>query len=120
MMIALLLALALAQPDPVAMAAAGLVAQIEDDNGGPDTMMTSITSQGCAVEITGKGKNWALDMTKVEALALEDTFVYVAAPPHKLAIVGDASKPDQAAKLKALATALGDIATRCRPKSSAL
>ncbi len=116
-MIGLLLALALAQPDPVAMAAAGLVAQIEDDNGGPDAMMTSITSQGCAVEITGKGRSWALDMTRVEALALEDTFVYIAATPQKLAIVGDASKTDQAAKLKALAAALSGIATRCRPKS---
>ena len=114
-MIGLLFAFALAQTDPVATAADGLVAQIEDDNG-PDAMMTSIRSEHCSVAITGNGKVWTLDMTKVEALSLEDTFVYIAAPPNKLAIVGDAEKPDQAARLKALAAALRDIAARCRPK----
>ena len=117
-MIALPLALAVAQPDPVATAAAGLVAQIEDDNG-PDAKMTSIRSQGCLLAIAGEGKKWSVDMTKVEALSLEDTFVYIAAPPHKLAIVGDASQADQAAKLKALATALGKVAARCRQNNQA-
>lgn len=116
MMIGPLLAFALAQTDPVAVAAAGLIAEIEDDNGGPDAMMTAIRSQGCTVEITGKDRSWTLDLSKTEALALEDTFIYVVAPPHRLAIVGDVSKPDQAAKLKALVTALGEIATRCRAR----
>ena len=117
-MIALPLAFALAQSDPVAVAGAGLVAQIEDDNG-PDAKMTSIRSRRCALAIAGEGKKWSVDMTKVEALSLADTFVYIATPPLKLAIVGDASKADQAAKLKALATALGEVAARCRQNSQA-
>lgn len=110
----LALALALAGADPIAAAARGLAAEIEDDNG-PDFAMESIAGRGCTVTIAGHGHRWTIDMTNARAVTLGDTFVYVAAPPVALAIVGDASKPDQAAKLKGLATALTDLAARCRP-----
>lgn len=103
------------QSNPIGEAAAGLRAEIEDDNG-PDAMMTAIASAGCTVTIGGvEGRRWTLDMTRTQAVALEDTFVYVAAGEAKLAIVGEASRPDQAAKLRALADALTALASRCTP-----
>ena len=117
-MIALALALAVlaaqaAPADPIAAAAAGLSpAEIEDDNG-PDMPLTAISSAGCMVTIIGRDAAFAVDMRQSAAVALEDTFVFVKAGTVQLAIVGDASRSDQAAKLKALATALVDLATKC-------
>ncbi len=103
------------QADPVAAAVVGLSpAEIEDDNG-PDMPLVAMTSAGCRVEVVGRDARFAVDMTKVAALSLEDTFVFIESGPVRLAIVGDASKPDQAAKLAALATALTTITQRCTP-----
>lgn len=110
---ALLLLLQAPAADPVAAAATRLnPAEIEDDNG-PDMPFLGASSSGCAVNIRGRDKTFALDMAKVTGLAREDTFVFIAAGTHKLAIVGDASQPDQDAKLTALAQALAAVAGRC-------
>lgn len=112
-MLLLALALQAASVDPVATAAKGLKpAEIEDDNG-PDMPFLTAASAGCAVTVRGRDKTFELDMTKTEGVAREDTFVFVAAGGVKLAIVGDASKPDQDKKLTALAQAVIAVANRC-------
>lgn len=102
--------------DPIAKAFAGLRAVIEDDIN-PDTKIISMKTTGCQTHVVAKARQWTIDWSKAEAVALEDTFVYVVAPPVKFAIVGDASKPDQAAKLRALAVAMREMAERCRVAS---
>lgn len=116
-MLALALAL-LVQGDPVAAAATGLTpAEIEDDKG-PDMPFLGATSAGCTITLRGQDRTFALDMSKVEGLARENTFVFVQTDEHKLAIVADVSKPDQAAKLDALAQAMIAVANRCMKQPS--
>jgi hypothetical protein len=101
--------------DPIAEAATGLNAQIEDDvRPGGDIRLVSFKTKGCKTRMAGTTRKWTIDWSKAEMVALEDTFVFVAAPPIKLAIVGDASIPDQAAKLVALNAAMQDAAARCK------
>jgi hypothetical protein len=71
-------------------------------------------TKGCKTQIVGTTRKWTIDWRKVKIVALEDTFVFVAAPPVQLAIVGDASIPEQAAKLAALNAAMKQAAARCR------
>ncbi len=104
-----------APADPIAAAANGLIAQIEDDNeAGDDSMLLSITTTDCQSVLVGTSRQWTIDWRKAEMVAPGDTFVFIDVPPVKLAIVGDASKPDQAAKLNALFTAMSDVGMRCR------
>ncbi len=104
-----------ATTDPIAAAASGLTAQIEDDmRPGDDSMLVSMKTKGCKTRMTGTTRKWTIDWRKAEMVSLQDTFVFVSAPPIKLAIVGDASIPDQAAKLAALNAAMQDAATRCK------
>lgn len=46
-------------------------------------------------------------------VSLQDSFVFVDAPPVRIAIVADASRPDQVARLRALSSAMQKIARRC-------
>jgi hypothetical protein len=101
--------------DPIAVAATGLNAQIEDDiRPGGDIRLVSFKTNGCKTRMVGSTRKWTIDWRKTEMVAFEDTFIFVSAPPIKLAIVGDASIPDQAAKLAALNAAMRGAATRCR------
>ncbi len=101
--------------DPIAQAAVGLNAQIEDDvRASGDIRLVSFKTKGCKTRMIGTTRKWTIDWRKADMIALEDTFVFVSAPPVKLAIVGDASIPDQATKLVALNAAMQDAATRCR------
>jgi hypothetical protein len=102
--------------DPVAKAFAGLNAVIEDDIHS-DTKLLSIKTMRCRTRVVAAARAWTIDWSKAEAVVLEDTFIYVLAPPVKFAIVGDASKPDQAAKLRALTVAMQGMAVRCRVAS---
>ncbi len=101
--------------DTIALASDGLNAQIEDDvNPGGDSRLVSMKTIGCKTELIGSTRQWTIDWRKTEMVAPGDTFVFVDAPPVKLAIVGDASKPDQAAKLNALYAAMSVIEERCK------
>ena len=101
--------------DTIGLAADGLDAQIEDDvNPGGDSLLVSMKTTGCKTELIGSTRQWTIDWRKTEMVAPGDTFVFVDAPPVKLAIVGDASKPDQAAKLSALYAAMSAIGARCK------
>jgi hypothetical protein len=101
--------------DPIAQAVKGLNAVIEDDIH-PDTKLISMKTKKCETRVVAAARQWTINWTKAETVALEDTFVYVVAPPVKFAIVGDASKPDQAAKLQMLTRAMRTMADLCRPK----
>jgi hypothetical protein len=93
----------------------GLVAQVEDDIGkGPDRLLKTIRTKGCTTRLIAKGKTWTVNWSKAEAVILEDTFIFISAPPRvKLAIVGDAGQPDQRAKLQTLHTAMMAKAKTC-------
>ena len=81
--------------DPIAAAANGLIAQIEDDvNPGGDSMLVSITTANCQSVLVGTTRQWTIDWHKAQMVAPGDTFVFIDVPPVRLAIVGDASKPD--------------------------
>jgi hypothetical protein len=105
-----------AEVDAIAAATVGLVAEIEDDATHTDSSLLSMTTTGCRTRVLSEGHDWTIDWTKTELLAPEATFIFVQAPPVKFAIVGDASKPDQAQKLAALYTAMVAVASRCRPE----
>lgn len=117
-MFALLLTLAAAAPettfvpDPIATALVGLIAVVEED-GAPDRPLVGMTTHGCETKVSAQESDWTIDWRKAEAVALEDTFVFVSAPPVKLAVVADASKPDQADKLRELNRAMQEVAKRC-------
>jgi hypothetical protein len=55
---------------------------------------------------------------QARAVLLEDTFIFIKSPPVQIAIVGDASKPDQWAKLKALYGAMIAKVEACQPANS--
>jgi hypothetical protein len=101
--------------DPIAAAVQGLNAQIEDDvRRGTDLRLISMATKGCKTRILAPTRSWTINWRKAKMVALEDSFVFVEAPPERLAIVGDASIPDQAAKLSALHTAMREAVVRCR------
>ncbi len=111
----LLWAVATTPADPIAAAAQGLNAQIEDDmRDGGDLRLVSMTTKGCKTRMVSTARRWTINWRKARMVALEDTFVFVEAPPVKLAIVGNASIPAQAAKLAALNAAMQGAAARCR------
>jgi hypothetical protein len=119
--------------DPIAAAASGLIAQIEDDvNPGGDLQLVSMKSDGCKTVITGalaapssdpatgpatgipaNTRTWTIDWAVPGSVAPGDTFVFIDVAPVKIAIVGDASKPDQAAKLSALFGAMFETQLDC-------
>jgi hypothetical protein len=104
-----------AAADPIADAATGLNAQIEDDvNPGGDIRLVSMKTTGCKTELIGDTRRWTINWTKTEMVAPGDTFVFIDVPPVKLAIVGDASIPDQAAKLRALFGAMLAAEAKCK------
>jgi hypothetical protein len=129
---------AAAPDDPIASAASGLIAQIEDDvNPGGDLQLVSMKSDGCKTVITGAlatpssdpassdpasgpatgipaaTRTWTIDWAVPGSVAPGDTFVFIDVAPVKIAIVGDASKPDQAAKLSALFGAMFETQLDC-------
>jgi hypothetical protein len=108
MMILTLLLFLSNSPEPIDKAFTGLVAEVEDDLG-PDYPLQAIQTKGCKSKLIAKGKAWTVNWAKAEMVALEDTFVF----SIKLAIVGDASKPDQRIKLEALYDAMMDKAGVC-------
>jgi hypothetical protein len=92
----------------------GLIAQIEDDVGnGPDRRLKSIRTAGCKSILQAKGKSWTVDWAKAEAVALEDSFIFLKAPPVQLAIVGDMGKPAQREMLRVLYRAMATKASEC-------
>jgi hypothetical protein len=133
-----------AEEDPIAAAASGLVAQIEDDNNpGGDLRLESMKTTGCTTIITAsgisdpqdgisaevdgmakaaevpaaavpaQGRTWTIDWAVPGSLSPADTFIFIEVAPVKIAIVGDASKPDQAAKLSALFAAMFETQLDC-------
>jgi hypothetical protein len=134
-----------AEEDPIAAAASGLVAQIEDDNNpGGDLRLVSMKTNGCTTIITASGigstgddvngevdamaenasddaasnsaasgRTWTIDWAVPGSLSPADTFIFIEVAPVKIAIVGDASKPDQAAKLSALFAAMFETQLDC-------
>ncbi len=129
--------IAAAEQDPIAAAASGLIAQIEDDNNpGGDLQLVSMNTNGCTTTITASGnsgtgedtnaetdamseapaakaRTWTIDWAVPGSLAPADTFIFIDVAPVKIAIVGDASKPDQAAKLDALFAAMFETQLDC-------
>ena len=104
----------IAPDDPIAAAASGLVAQIEDDNNpGGDLQLVSMKSDGCVTTIMANGRNWTVDWAIPGRVEPADTFIFIDVPPVKIAIVGDASKPDQAEKLSALFYAMFETQLDC-------
>ena len=115
-----LVLLAAAAPDPTALAAKGLNAVVEDDIGkGGDRKLLSVRTRGCTTRVKAKGRSWNIDWTKAEGVSREDTFVFVATPAVRIAIVGDASIPDQDAKLTALAEVMQAVLERCQADGAA-
>lgn len=101
--------------DSIANAAHGLNAQIEDDvNPGGDMRLVLMKTTGCKTKLIGSTRKWTINWRKTQMVAPGDTFVFVDVPPVKLAIVGDASIPDQAAKLDALYRAMLAAAAKCK------
>jgi hypothetical protein len=102
------------EADPIADAAIGLKVAIEDDlRPGGDLWLKSIRSKGCKTRLTAKGHRWTINWRTAEQVGLADTFIFVKAKGVQLAIVGDASVPDQAAKLAALNAAMQTAKARC-------
>jgi hypothetical protein len=100
-------------------ASKGLVAQIEDDvNKGRDHQLKAMRTKGCKTRLRATNRSWTVDWSKAEAVLLEDTFIFIKSPPVQIAIVGDASKPDQWAKLKALYGAMIAKVEACQPTNS--
>jgi hypothetical protein len=117
-----------AADDPIAAAASGLIAQIEDDaNPGGDLRLTGMKTDGCTTIISAAGvadpatnapvsslrRDWAINWSVPGSLAPGDTFIFIDVAPVKIAIVGDASQPDQAAKLSALFGAMFETQLDC-------
>ena len=105
-------------PDPIARAIEVLVAEVEEDRQ-PDRRLEAMATNGCETLVTAAGRTWTIDWRRAQRVVLEDTFVFVDAPPVRLAIVGDAGSPEQAARLVALSEAMQGAAARCgRPDAA--
>lgn len=102
--------------DPVGDAATGLVAEVEDDLSDKDAMLMRVETKACITTLHAATHRWTLDWRTIERVIPGDTFVFVAGPDVKLAIVGDASKPDQARKLSALLMAMRAMQGRCNKR----
>ena len=99
--------------DPIASAAARLTAVIEED-GRPDVPLRAMATRACRTTLRGRARQWTIDWRRPATITREDTFVFVDAAPVRIAIVADASRPDQAAGLDALTAAMRSVASRCR------
>jgi hypothetical protein len=103
-----------AAPDPIAAALDGLTAVIEQD-GRPDVRLLGMRTRGCQTQVRAPGKRWTINWRHPAAVSLQDSFVFVDAAPVRIAIVADASRPDQAARLRSLSSAMQATARRCAP-----
>ena len=101
-----------AVPDPISAAVNGLVAVVEED-GQPDVRLEGMRTDACRTVVMAAGRQWTIDWHRVEAVALEEGFVFVAAPPVRIAIVADGLQPDQAERLRLLDSAMRQVAQRC-------
>lgn len=119
-----------APADPIAAAVPGLVAAIEQDEldpehprqltpeeeANPEPRLESITTQGCTSRIVGVGgRSWTLDWRRIQVAAFANGFIYIRAPDLSLAIVGDASIPEQYARFVTLIDAMHVVHARCNP-----
>jgi hypothetical protein len=104
---------------PIDAAALGLNAVIEDDLASDgDHKLLGFRTKGCRTTITAKGRRWKIDWRRTDQAGFADNFIFISAPPSiKLAIVGDASIPDQAARLEALNDAIQAKIIQCSAKS---
>ncbi len=101
--------------DPIAVAFDGLSpVVVEDDLGRSELPLKAIVTKGCTTELIAETRRWTLRWPDIEQVGPGDTFVFVAGKGVKLAIVGDASKPDQAKKLGMLAAAMMAMRERCQ------
>ena len=112
----LLLLAAAASPDPIAAAFASGLAVIEDDVNA-DSRVMSVATRGCETRIVTADRTYTVDWRTAEGVAMADTFVHVSAPPAKFAVLIDAEGEAGQARLRALATALGDKAKSCNAKA---
>lgn len=101
--------------DPIGDALKRLTyAEIEDDlSSSPDKTLDAIVTRDCVSEMRAGDRKWTLDWRKITTVGPGDTFVFVQGPGVQLAIVGDVSKPDQAAALSALHMAMQAMRRRC-------
>lgn len=89
-------------------------AEVEDDlSSSPDKALDAIETKDCVSEMRAGDRSWSLDWRKITTVGPGDTFVFVQGPGVQLAIVGDASKPDQAQALSALHMAMQAMRGRC-------
>lgn len=89
-------------------------AEVEDDlSSSPDKALDAIVTRECVSEMRAGDRSWSLDWRKITTVGPGDTFVFVQGPGVQLAIVGDASKPDQAQALSALMMAMQAMRGRC-------
>jgi hypothetical protein len=119
----LLAALALAQAAPapaedhaaaLSRAFAGWYTEVEDDLGDADSRVTGVATDGCVTMITGEKGRWRVDWRTVEAVALEDVFVFLAGPGLKIAVVADVRDEAGLAKLRGMHAAMRGLAAGCR------
>ena len=108
-----LLAPALPAADAIGRAAQGLSPAVVEEDGQPDRRLLSLPTTDFVMQMVADGRSYRIDWRAVDQVALEDTFVYVAAGTLRIAIVGDASRPDQARRLHDLSAAMQDRARAC-------
>jgi hypothetical protein len=105
-------------PDPIATAFNGLIAEVEDDLGSNDQLLDRIETTGCTSRLIGKTHSWTIDWRTMETVAHGDTFVFIKGKDTALAIVGNAGKPDQAQKLSQLLAAMTAVYGQCAETDS--
>lgn len=99
--------------DPIAAATDGLVAEIEDDNGGGSFMLVKSETSDCITRFIGATRIISFDWRKTNSVAPGDTFVFFSSGDVQFAVVGDASKIEQAQKLGSLLAASFAMIERC-------
>jgi hypothetical protein len=102
--------------DPIAAATDGLIAEIEDDNGGGSFLLVKSETADCITRFIGATRIISFDWRKTNSVAPGDTFVFFSSVDVQFAVVGDASKIEQAQKLGSLLAASFAMIERC-PKS---
>lgn len=86
---------------------------VVEEDGQPDRRLISLTTADCTTQVAAEGRSYRIDWRAADTIALEDTFVYVSAGATRIAIVADASRPDQARRLHALSIAMRSMAGSC-------
>lgn len=90
-------------------------AQIEDDLGGEDADIEGAATNDCSTVIATTRKQYRIDWREQPQTVLGDTFIFVVSDDIKFAIVGDASRADQADALRSIANAMTFMTAKCRP-----